>query len=123
MQQGDCVLVSQTDNAYLNTQNVLGLVDPGLGRRIRITKENSLTTVVWNPWQEGAKQLSDLGDDEWQQMVCAEANNILGFAVNLGPGQQHAMRSEHPDGRALRPFRLLPEEIGLRGRVDGFYSL
>ena len=53
MQQGDCVLVSQTDNAYLNTQNALELVDLGLGRRIRITKENSLTTVVWNPWKEG----------------------------------------------------------------------
>ena len=93
MQYGDVVLASQTDSAYLNTRHALELVDPELRRRIRIVKENSLTTVVWNPWREGAQALSDLGNDEWQQMVCAEASNILGFAVNLAPGQQHTMRA------------------------------
>lgn len=93
MQHGDVVLTCQTDSAYLNTQHALELVDPELRRRILIAKENSLTTVVWNPWREGAQALSDLGDDEWQQMICAEASNILGFAVNLAPGQQHTMKA------------------------------
>ena len=93
MQYGDVVLASQTDSAYLNTRHALELVDRELRRRIRIVKENSLTTVVWNPWREGAQALSDLGDDEWQQMVCAEASNILGFAVNLAPGERHTMKA------------------------------
>jgi glucose-6-phosphate 1-epimerase len=91
LQSGDVILTRQTDNAYLNTGNAAEVIDPVLGRRIRTEKKNSLTTVVWNPWQEGAKALADLGDEEWQQMVCVEASNILANAVRLAPGEEHAM--------------------------------
>jgi glucose-6-phosphate 1-epimerase len=77
----------------VNTQHALELVDPELHRRIRIRKENSLTTVVWNPWSQGAQSLSDLEDDEWQQFICVEASNILGYAVKLEPGQQHSIKA------------------------------
>ncbi len=90
-QHGDLVITKQTDNAYLNTQNAIELLDPELRRRVRITKENSLTTVIWNPWREGSRSLSDLGKDEWQQMVCAEACNVLGYAVPVAPGERHVM--------------------------------
>ena len=90
-QLGDLVITKQTDNAYLNTQVALEVLDPELHRRIRIAKENSFTTVVWNPRSQGAKSLPDLGDDEWQQMLCAEASNVLGFAVDLAPGGRHRM--------------------------------
>jgi glucose-6-phosphate 1-epimerase len=62
-----------------------------LNRHIHIAKQNSLTTVIWNPWAEGARTLPDLGADEWQQMVCAEASNILGDAVELVPTADHTM--------------------------------
>ena len=91
LQSGDVILTRQTDNAYLNTGNAAEVIDPVLGRRIRTEKKNSLTTVVWNPWREGAKALADLGDEEWQQMVCVEASNILANAVGLAPGEEHAM--------------------------------
>lgn len=90
-QSGDIVLTQPLDNAYLNTANPLELVDPVLQRRIQIVKENSLTTIVWNPWESGAKALADLGDDEWRQLACVEASNILGSAVNLAPGEEHTM--------------------------------
>jgi glucose-6-phosphate 1-epimerase len=90
-QLGDVALTSQTDNAYLNTQNTVDLVDPKMRRQIRLKKSNSLTTVVWNPWREGAAGLSDLGDGEWAQFFCVEASNILGAAVNLEPGAEHKM--------------------------------
>ena len=92
-QHGDVVITKQTDNAYLDTQQVIGLLDGEMHRHILTAKEHSLTTVVWNPWREGAKALSDLGDDEWQEMVCVEASNILGFAVSLAPGHQHTMKT------------------------------
>ena len=79
--------------ARLNTQFPAELVDPVLGRTLRTEKENSRTTIVWNPWQQGAASLSDLGDDEWQQMTCVEASNILNSAVWLGPGEAHTMRA------------------------------
>lgn len=92
-QSGDVVLTGTTDNAYLNIQGAAELVDPVLRRTLRTEKENSRTTVVWNPWQQGAASLSDLGKDEWQQMTCVEASNILSSAVGLGPGEEHTMRA------------------------------
>ncbi len=91
VQDGDVVISSQTDRAYLTAQPEVELEDPTLHRRIHIAKENSLTTVVWNPWVDGARALADLGDDEWTQMFCVEASNVLDYAVELAPGQQHRM--------------------------------
>lgn len=92
-QQGDVVFAAPTDNAYLNTGAALELIDPSLKRAIWTEKENSATTVVWNPWRQGAAALSDLGEDEWQRMTCVEASNILGGAVELAPGEEHTLRA------------------------------
>ena len=92
-QIGDVVFTAQTDNAYLDTETALEVVDPVLGRRIRTEKKNSLTTVAWNPWREGAKALADLGDDEWRGMACVEASNIMAYAVELGAGERHTMEA------------------------------
>jgi glucose-6-phosphate 1-epimerase len=91
IQQGEIVMDKPIDNAYLNTQNTLELVDPVLHRRVQIAKTNSLTTIVWNPWESGANALADLGDDEWRQFACVEASNILNHAVLLAPREQHVM--------------------------------
>ncbi len=93
IQSGDLVLTGTTDNAYIDTQCAAALVDPVLRRTLRTEKQNSQTTIVWNPWQQGAASLSDLGDDEWQQMTCVEASNILSAAVSLEPGEAHTMRA------------------------------
>lgn len=102
LQTNDVVISGPVDSAYLNTQATLELVDPVLHRRMQIDKENSLTTVLWNPRKQGAEALADLGNDEWQQMVCVEACNIRDYAVNLLPGEEHRMvatiRKIIPDG-------------------------
>jgi D-hexose-6-phosphate mutarotase len=90
-QFGEVSIASQTDNAFLNTQNTVDLIDPKIGRQIRLQKTNSSTTVVWNPWREGASRLRDLRGDEWKQFLCVEASNILGTAVKVGPQQEHKM--------------------------------
>ena len=92
MQRGDVAIVSTTDSAYLNTKSAVDLVDADMRRRIRLQKEGSLTSVVWNPWREGANALRDLGDGEWTKFLCVEASNILGFAVDLAPGQEHTLK-------------------------------
>jgi len=93
VQQGDIVIVSETDRVYLNTEAEVELEDPVFARRIGVDKRNSRTTVVWNPWIEKARALSDLGDDEWRQMICVECSNVSDFAVTLAPGQQHTMNT------------------------------
>jgi glucose-6-phosphate 1-epimerase len=93
VQAGDLKLRGPADNAYVNTTGAADIVDPVLGRVVRTEKENSSTTVAWNPWQQGAARLADLGDDEWRGMICVEASNILSAAVSLDPGEQHTLRA------------------------------
>jgi glucose-6-phosphate 1-epimerase len=91
VQQGDVVLSGETDRVYLNTSSPLELTDLVLRRRVRLAKDDSLTTVIWNPWTVKAKAMADLGDDEWAQMLCVETSNVLDFAVEVAPGAQHRM--------------------------------
>ncbi len=91
-QHGDIVVTSPIDRAYLDTAGAVVIDDFAMRRQINLQKENSLTTVVWNPWQEGAQALGDLGADEWRQMLCVEASNVMGYAVMLAPGQNHIMK-------------------------------
>ena len=90
-QQGDVAITAPIDNAYLDTRTPLELIDPVLHRRIRTQKVHSLTTIVWNPWASGAAVLADLGNEEWRNMACVEAGNILGAAVLLTPGEAHTL--------------------------------
>lgn len=92
-QEGDVMFTAQTDRAYVGTTHAVDIMDPVLHRLIRLTKENSRTTVVWNPWSTGAKALADLGDEGWRTMACVEASNIRDYGIDLAPGQQHSMRT------------------------------
>jgi len=92
-QQGDVVIAKETDSVYLDTAHSVVIEDPTLRRRIRVSKENSVATVVWNPWIEKAKAMADLGDDEWKSFVCVETCNVGKHGVTLSPGEQHRMRA------------------------------
>ena len=91
IQSGYLRLRSQTDNAYLNVTGDVVIVDPIRMRLLRTQKRNSSSTIVWNPWQDGAGSLADLGGEEWRQMLCAEGGNILNSAVRLSPNEMHSL--------------------------------
>ena len=84
-QQREIAIVSETDRVYLDTTDAIEIEDPALKRRTSVTKENSRTTVVWNPWVGKAHALSDLADDEWKRMICIETSNVSGLFRNSGP--------------------------------------
>lgn len=90
-QEGELALSRQTDNAYLDASGPVEIVDPVLGRRLRTEKKNSNSTIVWNPWSEGASSMGDLGADQWPRMLCVEGANILTSSLRLGSGEQHVM--------------------------------
>jgi glucose-6-phosphate 1-epimerase len=92
-QQGDVEITAETDRVYLDTRGAVELEDAALRRRIRVSKENSMATVVWNPWVAKAKAMSDFGDEEWKQMVCVETCNVAKHAVTLRPGEKHRMKA------------------------------
>ncbi|HXS76316.1 MAG TPA: D-hexose-6-phosphate mutarotase [Terracidiphilus sp.] len=91
LQDGGLILTKQTDNAYLDATGAVEIVDPVLGRRLVTEKQKSVSTIVWNPWSNGAAALADFGDEEWQGMLCAEGGNVLGQPVHLDTGRSHTM--------------------------------
>src|SRR5262249_10887855 len=93
VQRGDVSITEETDRVYLHTRHAIELTDEHLRRRIVVTKENSLTTVVWNPWTDKAKALPDLGDSEWTRMVCVETSNVGVCGVDLPAGNRHEMKA------------------------------
>ena len=90
-QAGDLILTRQTDNAYRNATGAVEIVDPVLKRRVRTSKHNSASAIVWNPWSDGAAGLADLAEDEWQSMLCVEGGNIIDSAVALQPGKSYSI--------------------------------
>lgn len=101
-QSGDITITAETDRVYVHSAHALELYDPPLLRRLAIEKEESRSTVVWNPWMEKARALADLGEDQWKSMLCIEAANVGGDAVELAPGEQHMMTARARVGDITR---------------------
>jgi glucose-6-phosphate 1-epimerase len=81
----------ETDRVYSDTAAACTIDDPGLQRRIVVRKDQSRSTIVWNPWIAKARAMPDFGDDEWRGMVCVESANVGGAAITLEPGDHHRM--------------------------------
>jgi glucose-6-phosphate 1-epimerase len=94
VQTGELRLRAQTDNAYLEATGDIVIFDPFLRRELKTSKQNSGSTIAWNPWQDGASLLADLRDDEWRRMLCIEGGNILSSTVSLRPNELHRMSVE-----------------------------
>jgi glucose-6-phosphate 1-epimerase len=84
-------IAAETDRVYLNTVGPLEIHDPGLGRKIRIEKQGSNSTVVWNPWISKSQQMPDFGNDEYQRMVCVETGNVSSNEIILPPGRSSTL--------------------------------
>ena len=82
---------SEVDRIYLNTIAPIEVADPRLGRRIRLEKQSSLSTVVWNPWIAKAQQMPDFGNEEYERMLCVESGNVASNAIKLPPGESSTL--------------------------------
>ncbi len=90
-QDGPIQIHSETDRVYSRTTSDCVIHTPGLNRRIRISKEGSRSTVVWNPWIDKAARMPDFGDDEYTGMVCVETANTAGDKITLPAGKRHTI--------------------------------
>jgi glucose-6-phosphate 1-epimerase len=77
---------SEVDRIYLSTTGSVEVHDSRVGRLIRVDKSGSASTVLWNPWITRATQLSDFGNDEYEQMLCVESGNVAANSISLAPG-------------------------------------
>jgi D-hexose-6-phosphate mutarotase len=78
---------SEVDRIYQNTTDSVEILDQKVGRRIRVAKHGSVSTVVWNPWIAKAQQMPDFGNDEYQRMICVESGNVAANSIRLPPNE------------------------------------
>lgn len=70
-------LSGETDRVYAATNNTHKVITGNANKlNILIRKNNFPDTVVWNPWIEKAKGMSDFGDEEYKTMICVEAGYV-----------------------------------------------
>ncbi|MFH2133627.1 MAG: D-hexose-6-phosphate mutarotase [Pseudomonadota bacterium] len=94
-QQGGIRIESEVDRVYVNTEADCVIEDKGLKRAIRIAKQGSRSTVVWNPWQEKAEKMGDFGPKLHRDMVCVESGNALENVLTLQAGETHRLVAEY----------------------------
>ena len=91
-------IASEVDRIYVSTSAPVEILDAQLGRKIRIQKQASLSTVVWNPWLAKAQQMPDFGNEEYERMVCVESGNVSPNQLRLPPGQSSRLTVELSSG-------------------------
>lgn len=80
---------------YINTIAPCLIYDPGFQRKIRVEKNGSKSTAVWNPWDKKSAGMSDLMEGDWQNFVCLESANALENAVIIAPRESHSMKVQY----------------------------
>jgi D-hexose-6-phosphate mutarotase len=84
-------IASEVDRIYMNTTSTVEIQDAYQGRKIRVEKSGSRSTVVWNPWTAKAQQMPDFGNEEFERMVCVESGNVTPDGVKLRPGENSTL--------------------------------
>ena len=79
-------ITQETNRVYFDHAGAVEIHDDVLRRTIRVVKENSSSTVVWNPWTT-QKLPDDFDPAEYRRMVCVESGNVKQNKLMLPPGQ------------------------------------
>lgn len=89
-QEGDSISFDrETDRVYSQLGDTQTLKT--VNGTIVVRRENSQSAILWNPWIAKSVRLSRFNDDDYLQMACLEAANVLDDAVTLQPGASHAL--------------------------------
>lgn len=91
VQYGPVTFEEEVDRIYLDTASDCVIEDRTLDRNIIIIKCGSHSTVVWNPWQEVADKMGDLGHNGYTKMLCVESSNASEDVVTIQPGKAHQL--------------------------------
>lgn len=94
-QHGPVRFEGEVNRIYEDVPPLLAVVDPALGRRIRIASEGSRTAVVWNPWAETARAMGDLDDQDYLRFICVETVNTASEVIEIPPGETHRLTARY----------------------------
>ncbi|KPH63115.1 D-hexose-6-phosphate mutarotase [Pseudoalteromonas porphyrae] len=79
----------ETDMVYTQAPETQRIITPdGI---IEVGRENSSSCVLWNPWIDKSKRLSNFADDEYHTMLCLEAANVMNDSAVVAPGESHTL--------------------------------
>lgn len=88
-QKGAVVIDSEVDRVYLDTADDV-IIDNNK-RKIIIKKQGSHSTVVWNPWQDVAEKMGDLGEEGYHRMLCVESANAATDVIKIKAGESSTL--------------------------------
>lgn len=79
----------EVDRIYLDTGDRVNIENNK--RKIVIETQGSHSTVVWNPGEEVADKMGDLGEQGYKAMLCVESANAAEDTVEIAPGDSHQL--------------------------------
>jgi glucose-6-phosphate 1-epimerase len=88
-QNGDIEFDQEVDRVYLGVDGNIRLHDKN--RTINITNDGSSSAIVWNPWIEKTKRMSNMLEDDYKEFVCIESANAFDDARVLKAGESHTL--------------------------------
>jgi len=89
IQEGDVLIRKEVDRVYMNPSKTITLLDGDV--KISLQQEGSNSLVVWNPWIEKSKQMSDMSENGYRTMVCLETSNAREDARVVKPNESHVL--------------------------------
>lgn len=87
-QEGDIQFSQETDRVYRTQGDPIRIHD-GKDRALQLASTGSQSVVVWNPWIDKSRQLSQFSPIDYKQMVCVETANVMDDVVTLAPDESH----------------------------------
>ena len=82
---------AEIDRIYQNNKKTCVIKDRGFSRHVTISKENSHSTVVWNPWIKKSSTMKDMQKEDYKHMLCVESANVKNQKIILKSGATHSM--------------------------------
>jgi D-hexose-6-phosphate mutarotase len=90
-EEAPIIIDREIDRIYLDHSGSCHIKDCGLKRTIKINKQGSNSTVVWNPWIEKSSSMTDFGNEEYKTMLCVETTNANIDTRKIMPGASHTL--------------------------------
>jgi len=95
VQTGPVTISSEVDRIYIGCPDEYSIFDPLLDRTISISSKGSNSAVIWNPWEEKAERLGDMGESGHLNMVCVESTNAASDGIDLSQGARHCLSARY----------------------------
>ena len=89
IQDGQITINNEVDRVYLDTADDIAIDNKK--RKIIINKQGSNSTVVWNPWEDVATKMGDLGEAGYKKMLCVESANAADDTITIKAGESYTL--------------------------------